>query len=154
MVCYLADYNAKINQINSNMAMVSISNTINGSADIVSDAYHKLCSFTPPVGTNLIIATVFFPSNSTGFRSIGISFDEKVFNMNRLAVKVEQAVNSNTTTVSLNYIHVTSQENPLYLMAQQNSGIAFSNCAYGVRVLSVRNVKQYTIPHEFLNANN
>lgn len=42
------------------MAMVSISNTINGSADIVSDAYHKLCSFTPPVGTNLIIATVFF----------------------------------------------------------------------------------------------
>lgn len=64
------------------MAMVSASNVINGSADIVSDAYHTLCSFTLPVGAHLISATVSFPSNNTGFRRIGISADGKSFNMN------------------------------------------------------------------------
>ena len=137
------------NQINSNMAMVSASNVINGSADIVSDAYHTLCSFTLPVGAHLISATVSFPSNNTGFRRIGISADGKSFNMNRFSMEVRQAVNGNITTVFLQYVHVATNEDTLYLMAQQNSGITFANCAYGIRVLSVENVKRYTISREF-----
>lgn len=140
-----------VSTINSNMAMVSASNVINGSADIVSDAYHTLCSFTLPVGAHLISATVSFPSNNTGFRRIGISADGKSFNMNRFSMEVRQAVNGNITTVFLQYVHVATNEDTLYLMAQQNSGITFANCAYGIRVLSVENVKRYTISREFLN---
>lgn len=147
----MADYNAKINQINSNMAMVSVSNTINGSADIVSDAYHTLCSFTPPLGVHLITINVAFPSNDMGFRRIGLSLDGHNFNMNRLAVEWRQAVSGNITTVSLCYIHVETVEHPLYLMAQQNSGSTLLNCAYGVHIVSLENAKRYTIPYEFLN---
>lgn len=138
-----------INQLNSNMAMVGVSNPIFGSADIVNDGYNRLCNFTLSAGTHIIIAIVNFPSNDTGFRRIGISANGESFHINRFAVEYKQAISGSDTPVFLYNIQFLTKEETLYLMAQQNSGITLSNCIYGIHVLSVENAKRYTMPHEF-----
>lgn len=133
------------------MAMVSTSNTINGIADITSDAYNALCSFTLPIGMHIITANVAFNSNDIGYRRIGLSGNGESFNLNRLSVECRQSVSGNATIVSICYIHNAYKVSPLYLMAHQNSGITLANCVYGINVLSMGNIKRYTIPHDFLN---
>lgn len=139
--------------IYSNLALVSVSNTINGDATIISDDYNALCSFTLPAGTHIIKVLVTFLANDTGFRRVGISADGQRFNINRFAVKCEQSVREFETNIHLSFIHVANRESPLYLMVQQNSGIEL-NCIYGIRVLTIENANWRTIPYDFLNANN
>lgn len=145
----MADYNNKINQINSNMAAASMSNTIYASADIEHNAYHTLCSFTVPAGMNIVIVSASFTQNNIGYRRIGLSYDGHSFHMNRIAMKTEQSVSDNATVVLLWYVHDTKVENTLYLMAQQNSGITL-NCWYGIRALTFDNAKFYTMPYEII----
>lgn len=131
--------------------MATVSDAIFGGADIVHDVYNALCSFTLPPGMHIITVVVWFPPNNVGFRRIGLSDDKIKFNMNRFAANIVQSVSNHDAPVFLHYNHIITKESTLYLMAQQNSGTTFTNCGYGIHIMSFGNPKRYTIPHEFLN---
>lgn len=111
----------KQNGIDLTPQTYSIKNT-SSDVNVASGSIKNLLSFSITKGTWLVQGVASFPTNSSGYRRLGIATDTSSSYMDRYTVQTTPAVSGVPTQLSFTTCLKTSGTNTYYLNAYQTSG--------------------------------
>ena len=112
-------------------------NITSSDVSVANNAIKNLMSFSLTKGTWLVHVTAGFPTNATGYRTIGINTNTSSLNMDRLHVVSSPACSGTQTNLSLTALIQVPSTTTYYLNARQTSGSTLAvNAGYQIFRLS------------------